>query len=231
MFEEIRKKKVETLVIDLRQNGGGDLELGNYITSYLAGGENFKGYGEGLKISNSNKIIFKETHQLIDSLYQLKYGKPIPDGVFTEENLATDYVRKDFYKKQKTPNSIYSLERPNWQFRGKVYIISGSNTGSAASMFTVQMKDNGLAEIIGVPPANQPTGSTVVLPLELPNTKRQISVSTHFFTRPDSNKHNVPYLEIDHYFPLTKKDYFESRDRAMEYIIEQIELKEIQTQQ
>ncbi|MEM8526680.1 MAG: S41 family peptidase [Bacteroidota bacterium] len=223
MFEEIKKRNVETLVIDLRYNGGGDLELGNYITSYLAGGENLKGYGEGLKISNSNKIIFGETYQLLDSLHQLKYGKPIPDGVFTEEELATNYTQKDFYKNQQDPNSIYYLERPDWQFRGKVYIISGANTASAASMFAVQMKDNGLAEIIGVPPANLPTGPTVVLPMALPNTKRRISISTNFLTRPDSSRHDAPYLEMDHYFPLTKEDYFENRDRAMEYVMEQIE--------
>jgi len=228
MFEEIQEKEVETLVIDLRRNGGGDLELGNYITSYLADGENLKGYGEGLKISNSTKIIFKETYQLLDSLYQLKYGKSIPDGVFTEEELATNYAEKKFYKKQRNLKSVYHLKRPDWQFKGKVYIISGAITGSAASMFTVQMKDNDLAEIIGVLPANRPTGSTVVLPLELPNTKRRISVSTHFYTRPDSSKHDASYLEIDHYFPLTKQDYFESRDRAMEYVIEQIEQKAMQ---
>ena len=93
MFEEIREKEVETLVIDLRYNGGGDLELGNYITSYLAGGAQLKGYGDGLKISNSNKIIYKETYQLLDSLHQLKHGASISDGVFKEENLATDYAQ------------------------------------------------------------------------------------------------------------------------------------------
>ncbi|MEL6945403.1 MAG: S41 family peptidase, partial [Bacteroidota bacterium] len=185
---------------------------------------------KGLKISNSNKIIFEETYQLLDSLHQLKYGKSIPDGVFTEEELAMDYTQKDFCKNQKDTNSIYYLKRPDWQFNGKIYIISGANTGSAASMFTVQMKDNELAEIVGVPPANLPTGPTVVLPMKLPHTKRLISVSTNFLTRSDSRKHNAPYLEIDHYFPMTKQDFFESRDRAMEYILKQVEQEEMKVQ-
>lgn len=57
MFDEIQGKKIETLVIDLRRNGGGNLELGNYITSYLAGGEHLKGYGEGFELAALDYLV------------------------------------------------------------------------------------------------------------------------------------------------------------------------------
>ncbi len=223
MFEEIAEKNIENLVIDMRYNGGGDLELGNYILSYLEDAKEVKGYGEGLKISPSTKEIFPDTYQLLNGLHQEKHGTSMPEGVFTQEDLDANYAARDFYKLQKDSASIYYLERPEWQFKGKVYLITSAASGSAASMFPVLMKDNALAEIIGVPPANLPTGPTVILPMQLPETKRRISISTNYLTRPDASKHDTPYLELDKYIPLQKADFFAGRDRRMEYIFADIE--------
>ncbi|MEM1328501.1 MAG: S41 family peptidase [Bacteroidota bacterium] len=223
MFQRINQGNIETLVIDLRHNGGGDLDIGKYIIRYLTDNEQLIGYGEGLKLSANTRSIFTDLANRLDSLHLAKTEQKASDGVLTEEQFD---AKRDFYHSQNDPNSIYYLPPQKNIFSGKVYIISGAQTGSAASMFTVMMKDNQLAEIVGVPPANLPTGPTVVIPLQLPNTKRRISVSTHFMTRPDSTKHNDNYLEIDHYTPITETDFFDGRDAAMEWILKAVREKD-----
>ena len=57
MFHEINKNSIENLIIDLRNNWGGDLRTGKQLIWYLTDKNEIKGFTEYLRISDYYKFI------------------------------------------------------------------------------------------------------------------------------------------------------------------------------
>jgi hypothetical protein len=156
-FDAMNKKGTKTLVLDLRNNGGGRDELGKRLLSYLLD-KPFKYYDE-LAI-NAREFTFQ------------KYAK-LPE-------IPADAV-------ERRPNGTYRvLNHPNLgvqqpskpTFAGKVLILINGDSFSTTAEFLSQAHFHKRAEFIGEESGGAYYGNTsgVVPALTLPNTKLLVHV-------------------------------------------------------
>ena len=157
-FETIRDKGSKTLIIDLRNNGGGEDELGQLLLSYLVD-KPFKYYDD--LVINSMEFSFS------------KYaGSPIKVPPKSVE------ARDD--------GKIHAIGHPNWgikqpnqpTFAGKVYILINGGSFSTTSEFLSQAHFHRRATFIGEESAGGYYGnSSGMMPMvTLPNTKVGVRV-------------------------------------------------------
>lgn len=120
VFLDIQNKPIAGLIIDLRQNGGGNSQLGEKLIGYISDKPFKMGGGSMWKVSDEYKSFIKE---------QAKTNPVYAGGFF---NL---YLIKN---SGETWNGIVSnTYRPgknNLRYSGKVCMLTGPNTFSSANM-------------------------------------------------------------------------------------------------
>ncbi len=128
----IVKSKAENLVIDLRQNTGGNMEGGMRICQYLT---NKVLYG-GVMLSQH----YWNTHSLPPAIEDYKKFK-----VMNDANYA-------WFKKE-VKNGIDGLclvtEPLPTTFKGKIFILTSQNTASASEPFVYTLQKENIASVIG----------------------------------------------------------------------------------
>ena len=129
---QIVNSKAENLVIDLRQNTGGDMEGGMRICQYLT---NKKLYG-GVMLSQQ----YWNTHNLPPAVEDYKKFKLMNNANY------------DWFKKE-VKNGVEGLclmtePLPN-TFNGKVFILTSKNTASASEPFVYTLQKENIATVIG----------------------------------------------------------------------------------
>ncbi|MFK7770989.1 MAG: S41 family peptidase [Saprospiraceae bacterium] len=148
-FKSIRKNKIDHLIIDLRENYGGDNILGITLYSYLTQGK-FKAMSPSItklrdtisvsKYSNfpNGNYPFLKTHKikrLENNLFEIK------DGIDSKETNDSDYI----YKGPKSKPENISKNK----FKGHVYCITSGLTFSAAANFATLLSRNDNVTFIG----------------------------------------------------------------------------------
>ncbi len=135
VFTEIKNKSMEGLIIDLRQNGGGNSVLGERLISYISDKPYRMGGGSRWKVSDEYKEFVRE---------QAKTNQVYASGSFQQ------------YLNRKTGDIIGGTagkpQRPGkngLRFEGRVAILTGPTTFSSANMLSNAIKDYQLATIIG----------------------------------------------------------------------------------
>jgi Peptidase family S41 len=155
-FKAIRKENIENLVIDLRGNGGGSVVLSNLLTKYIA----------------------DRPFKIADSIYALKrkssYKKYINEYfqsrlflLFMTRKKSDGHYHFNYYE-----NKYFKPKKKN-HFDGNVYVLTGGNTFSAASLFTKTIKDQKNVTVVGEETGGGAYGNTAWLIPEvtLPNTR------------------------------------------------------------
>jgi hypothetical protein len=158
-FEEIQTRGAKSLIIDLRNNGGGEDELGKLLLSYLID-EPFK-YYDDLVINN-------------DTFSFMKYAGQ-PDFKLPEK--VVEKGRDGKYHAIGHPN--WGINQPNKPtFTGKVYILINGGSFSTTSEFLSQAHFHKRATFIGEESAGGYYGnSSGFMPtVTLPNTKLVVRV-------------------------------------------------------
>jgi hypothetical protein len=158
-FEEIQAKGAKSLIIDLRNNGGGEDELGKLLLSYLID-QSFK-YYDDLVINN-------------DTFSFMKYaGQP-------------DFKLPEKVAEKGKDGKYHAVGHPNWginqpnkpTFTGKVYILINGGSFSTTSEFLSQAHFHKRATFIGEESAGGYYGnSSGFMPnVVLPNTRLAVRV-------------------------------------------------------
>jgi len=155
-FKKIKAQNIRHLVIDMRANGGGSVTLSNLFTKYLA----------------------KQPFKIADSLYAIKrksnYG-----------HLQQNYIWNRFFfvfLTKKGSNGHYHFRmfenkyfkpKEGRRFDDQVYILTGGNTFSAATLFSKALKPQDNVIIVGEESGGGAYGNTAWLipDVTLPNTK------------------------------------------------------------
>ena len=129
---QIVNSKAENLVIDLRQNTGGDMEGGMRICQYLT---NKRLYG-GVMLSQQ----YWNTHNLPPAVEDYKKFK------------LMNTANYDWFKKE-VNNGVEGLclmtEPLTNTFNGKVFILTSKNTASASEPFVYTLQKENIATVIG----------------------------------------------------------------------------------
>ena len=185
-FAEMRAKKVENLIIDVRGNGGGDDDAGVLINSYLAGQPILcaKPKKRFVRIENPDRNLAQYLDTYSDELRQVAKSGFSADLVKKSSNGLLEYIGDEPCKP--------TLPAVN-NFQGKTFIVSDAANASAAFQFLNVAQTNNLATIVG-----QETGGNLqgingdnYFFLRLPNSKIEIDIPIFFqaplnLSQPDS---------------------------------------------
>ena len=158
-FAKLKENKIENLIIDIRNNGGGRSVVVDSLMNYLTD----KAYAQYKKIEVRIGQDLKEY-----------YEKRYPDRLdWINSHAIDDFVALDHNLNQPHINDL--------RFNGKLYLLTNSATYSAASTFAGVFKDLELGTIVG-----EETGGTISYFgdywfLSTPNSKIQFHVSPKRF--------------------------------------------------
>lgn len=207
MMAEIENKSIQTLVVDVRNNGGGNSGLCDLLLSYLTDYDKMKNLGCKVRMS---ELLLKHQPNLS--------GVELNDGTKPDYGDVFDY----WEIKRENPVEAASVHRINHDsdkiFKGNVIFISGRGTFSSAGLLLTLARDNNIGTIIGETSGHRPSHYGDVLRFNLPNTGTNATVSCRHITRPNENLNNEIELVPD--VVLNLSDYTMEKDPAWEYIVE-----------
>ncbi len=221
LVDSLNKSNIQNLVIDLRNNSGGNLNLGIQLLYFLTDKEDLKGFTDFAYTSDIYKEYFSEDYREL----QEEYASKIPDNTLVKRN-----KNNNLFSEIKNPKSKYFIPKNRPVFKGKVFVLSNHGTGSAAAMLTTLFQDNDIGTVIGTSVGNNPTGATTYTPMKLPKTKATVSIATTFQERPDKEKGKIQIP--DYWVEYNIGDLLSGTDPYLEKAKELINnIKELTTKQ
>ncbi|MCY6354330.1 S41 family peptidase [Clostridium sp. ZS2-4] len=202
-FEKINKDHISNLIIDLRNNGGGNSQLGDLLIEYIYDGNYKQADRMDIKISNEILEYYKDNLKK-QGMGEEEIKKVI--GEFYPKYLGKVYTSKG-------PASRHFTDKP--KFKGDSYFLTSRYTFSSAVMLASTVKDYNIGYLIGAETGGLPTEYGDIYWFRLPNTKLAIAVSHKYFVRPnglDTKRGVIPDYNIN---DLENKD---ALDIALEII-------------
>lgn len=221
MFQEIQAQGVQTLVLDLRNNTGGDERLGKQLIWYLTDRRDIRGFQDYYQISNFFRKLAKVDYNKFNRLHRALYGNSLPMDTLLN---VTEALMKNpaYFDDLENSGSPFLLDHSLPKFKGKVYVLIGPKTFSAAQWLATTLKDNELATIVGLPLGNQPSSQTGASILKLPHTKTLVTLSYLYGERPDRLKNTEDSLYPDVRVERTFYGVRAGRDEAFEWVLEHV---------
>ena len=202
-FIELRKSRVQDLIIDLRGNPGGDNSFSDPMIAYFATKPFWFCSAFNVKTSSITKQFWKDVND--PSLQDLK------NQILTRKDGETFTVSFE----------NYSPKADSLRFKGKVYVLidrfSYSNAVSAAAI----VQDYHFGIVIGEPTADVASSYAAIHEFQLPNSRLNVSYPKAFIVRPNGDKALrgvTPDVEAD-------DDAFTKRDEVLDFAIEYINRK------
>jgi len=186
IYRQIKNDGVETLVIDVSDNGGGNSAVGNVLIDGFYD-KPYRGYQCNWKRSDEYLKLIKSWGINDDQYAQKKPGEVI------------------HYDSDSTwPNDDGN------KFKGPVYVVIGDGTFSSAIMFATLVSDNNMATLIGQTPRDgHPTHFGELYSTALPNTKLPMRFGVKEWIRPaGKDKENTlkPAIVMPVTVPLNVED-------------------------
>ena len=151
-FVIIKKENIDNLIIDIRQNGGGNSRIGDEFLRYIC---------------NEKFIQFASTKMKYSRLQKDYYSKNKYISLFGKNGVVKEY---------KESNSLKPIKLKK-RFVGKTYLLTSSYTFSSASSFAAAFKNYNIGTIVG-----EETGGWLIsygdnIYEVLPNTRLSFTVS------------------------------------------------------
>lgn len=196
-FGDIRAKKAESLIIDLRACPGGDGRVGDALMNYLT----------EKPFIQFQKTEIKVTRQMFGK-YAQQFG--------CTENQIGSVVALDGQATRSGQPVENSL-----RFRGRVIVLIGPRSTSASTSFAACVKYYHLGTLIG-----EETGDTTDLYADsyvftLPNSQIKVSVACKHFVlaggKPDG-RGVIPDQEVKQ----TREDLSTGKDTVLDYVLEML---------
>lgn len=157
-FTDIREKNTQKLIIDIRNNSGGDNSFSDYLVSYLAR-EPFRWYGDfSLKTSNFLKAHIRKEKDTANAFWR---------SALDHENGAVYTYDFEPYQPQPEEN----------RFHGEVYLLINRQSHSQAAVTAAQIQDYELATLVGEETGDFPSLYASIYAYQLPKTGILVNVS------------------------------------------------------
>jgi hypothetical protein len=195
-FKQINTNQIKNLIIDIRNNGGGNSAIGDEFFQYISKVPYTQNAKSKIRFSYWQKEKYRQ--QFLESQDSSWFKiKDIPDGSIDEETNTT---------------TVELRENAN-RFKGKIYLLTSINTYSSAASFAQCFKHYKMGEIIG-----EETGGWIIhygnlVMASLPNTKMNLNIS------------GTKWLEIgakENDFHGTIPDIIVPSENALDYTLELI---------
>lgn len=210
MMTEMKAKGIETLVVDLQYNSGGNSQLGDVLLSWLYPHQETKRYGVDVRVSELLCTFYPHYREFTVG------GKPLEMGQMYDYmgfDHSKDY-QTDYDAPQDPAEHIFNYDSEQI-FGGNVVFIQSRDSFSSTILLLATAQDNGIGIIIGESSGGKPCHYGDVLYAQLPNTNTLTTVSHKYFRRPnmalESMECIVPDVEIELSHP--------ERDLVWEWIV------------
>lgn len=195
-FMLINTRKAKGLIIDLRDNGGGDSGLGELLISYFT--------GKSYRNVSAVKIRISKHGRAVAAMYGQAYSfDTAMDGTVYEHTV------KDLTK---------PMNRSN-RFTGKTAVLISSRTFSSANMLTNTIKDYQLAKIFGEPTAEPGNDFGEVFSFMLPRTRIIARGATKMFVRANGDDKDFTGIQPDVLVKETHDGTDQAKDAAVKWIL------------
>jgi hypothetical protein len=203
-FYEIKERKVKNLIIDLRNNGGGELKNSILLYSYLTNNSfQFTKEIEIATISPPTYIRYTDYNRA------LKVDSFEPKNVIKRDSILI--LKKHFSMQVNKPSDN--------SFTDNLYVIINGQTGSSAGSFTAYVHSEKRGKIIGEENRDNYTGFSAGVPviLTLPNSKIKIYIPLRKFTYATGDDNGMGVIP-DYPFKASYSDYFSGGDTEIKYV-------------
>lgn len=157
-FAQIQNSESENLIIDLRNNAGGDNEFSDYLVSYIAD-QPFRWYHSfHLRTSSALKEIVRENFDTTTLYNQQILHKT------NGERYSFDF-------------EPYEPQSEDVRFKGNVYVLVNRQSHSQAAVTAAQIQDLGFGKIVGEETGDYPTLYASQFTYVLPRTGIPLKIS------------------------------------------------------
>ena len=163
-FTVIREGKISNLIIDLRNNQGGNDSFGDYMVSYIA--------DKPFKWSSS--FTLKTSSFLKDNIRKTR------DTTLAFWASALSHEDGEIYPYEFQPYEPQPAEK---RFKGKVYVLVNRQSHSQSTVTASQIQDYGFGTIVGEETGEYPTLYASVFKFQLPETGIEVQVSKGHMVR------------------------------------------------
>ena len=208
IFKQIKTDSVEYLILDIRNNPGGNSELADYLVSHI--------YDKPYQYSS--KIQIKRSRQYYDYMqgYFSWWFRPFSGFVKTFRDYEQTPMGELFNDIKGTKNPVKTA----YIFSGKKILLINGNTFSTALGFATIFKDHKIGTIIGEETKAAVNGFGDMYPFDLPNSGIWVWCSTKRYIRP-SGEYTDGGLQPDIFVADTD-------DSVIDYTLKIIQNNELQ---
>lgn len=217
-FKKIHKHKVQNLIIDLRNNAGGEMLYANELFAYL--------YGEPYMFLDRIEVA---TNKPLDFLKYTSWDKiDIHDSKYVEDRDTTAKKNGENYIVKTNYYDFLKIQYPKRKqrvFNGKVYILTGRKSYSATCLFASLMYANERATFIGEETGGGAQGLNggAFLDVTLPHTYLTLIAPLEKWVKipqnyPHLNRGIIPH----HIVEPTIEDLIKKKDVVMEFTLKEI---------
>ena len=191
LINELRECTNENIIVDLRENGGGNID---YIRKYVFPAL----FANDIKFSqNINVNLNWNTMKIYDSAIHFFINSGSRTLKYNDELNKTEYV----HSQQITAEMNGMLESPK-----NVYVLSGKNTVSAADAFVSIVNDNELGMIIGSNSGGEGLSGTFMIDI-LPESYLVFCYNCSEAYNSDGTNNSIYGTSPDIYVQLSKENY------------------------
>lgn len=175
VFYQIQQDSLTNLIIDIRNNPGGNSELADILTSYV--------YDRPYKANS--KILIKRSEQYYRYLrgYFSWWFRPFLKFIKQIEDYKNTSIGETY---EDVKGNKYPIKTA-YRFEGKKYLLINSNTFSTALGFATVFKDYNIGEIIGEPTKSEVNEFGDIYPFDLPNSGLWVWCSAKRYIRPSGD--------------------------------------------
>ena len=165
-FKEIEDKNITKLIIDIRENGGGDSGLNDLLLAYITETSYRQSSGRFWKVSEEAKAAYQA-----NPLYEKNLGQDfMKEYVESENQSIIENVQEELIKPQKPKN----------YFNQKTCFLIGPNTFSSANFLADAVKTYNLSTLIGLATGEYTNDFGELLEFTLPNSGNSIFISSAY---------------------------------------------------
>ena len=169
MFRQLAADRPRTLIVDVRENGGGDDGIAAEFLRHITE-KPFRLMGQ-TQVKRS-----QEVRDAGKSLLRIPF-RWLPLPLLVAE--ARDYYFGEIGTLSRPrENPVRQRPRAEPFFDGPVCVLTGPHTYSAAAEFAEAVKTYGLATIVGEAPGGQPNSFGNPMPFRLPRSKLTLQIAT-----------------------------------------------------
>ncbi len=205
VFLQLKDQKSKRLIIDVRNNGGGDSRLAKYITNYLTEEPTY----------NFDRLIWKSSKQIREFVRDdVENGT---HGYYSQSGLDKLLsVNEGECIEQDCKSSVNPNEHKENTFQGDVIALSNPLCFSTTTDLLAMIRDFKLGRIVGTCSGGLPNSFGDCYYFNLPNTNIFCSVSHKFFVRPSGNEKDND-LTPDYIIEQSAEDKQKNFDTVLEF--------------